>query len=703
MKRVICDIEANGLLDTCDTIWCAVTEDLDSGETKIFSDYSDSVTDGGTKEFIEHLKECDQVIGHNWIGYDKEAIRIVTGFEYEGEIIDTMVLSKLLHFTRYIPKGAGNGTRHSLATWGVRTGIAKPEQEQWMEWEESMLNRCKTDVTINVATYHRLVKEMRDQPKIKQAIKIEHEVSRISAQQTRNGWLVDKNKLNENIIYLDKEIERLRLLLEPQIPMKCTPKDAACTWEEANIKMGKPFKKVPTTRFDHLQRPVKPTRSPHMVKILKDGRYDKYTALWLGISQEASFGDRICEHGAAFTRIEFKEVKLSQHKLIKEYLLTLGWQPTQWTYKRDRMKKILRDDRNQPIKNSPKITEDSYETIPGEFGENFGRWATLIHRRNTLANPTDNTKGWLNIMDKRGRVSCDPDTLGAATGRMTHKGLVNVPGIRSIFGKEMRQCFIAPEGKVLIGADAAGAQLRLLAGAMGDDEYLKTIVEGVEEDEQGNFVGSDVHTQNGLAAGLIKSVDVDWLRNNKDTHPEFSDRHDSFVGARGRSKNFIYGLLFGAGDAKMGILVGGGAKEGKRLKEQFLAGFPKLRDLLHKLDIEFEDNKKTYKEGFITGLDGRRVYVDSKHKLLNYLLQGAEAIYMKYVMVFADKLLRKNNVDTKLLVFMHDELNYEVSPKNLKKAKKILSHAFAKVGDSLPIGCKMASDPKVGKNWYEIH
>ena len=76
---------------------------------------------------------------------------------------------------------------------------------------------------------------------------------------------------------------------------------------------------------------------------------------------------------------------------------------------------------------------------------------------------------------------------------------------------------------------------------------------------------------------------------------------------------------------------------------------------------------------------------------------------MKYVMVLADRLLRKNNVDTKLLVFMHDELNYEVSPKNLNKAKKILSHAFAKVGETLPIGCEMASDPKVGKNWYEIH
>ena len=701
MKRVVCDIEANGLLDTCNKMWCAVTEDLDSGEIKVFSDYSDTITDGGTADFIEHLKTCDQVIGHNWIGYDKEAIRIITGFEYEGEIVDTLLLSKLLHFTRYIPKGAGNGTRHSLATWGVRTGVAKPEQLQWVEWQESMLHRCKEDVKINKAVYFKLVKEMKDQPDIKRAVQVEHAVSHVSVQQVRNGWLVDKNKLQENITYLDEEIERLRLLLEPQIPQKCTPKDAACTWEEANIKMGTPFNKVPSTRFDHLQRPVKPTRVPHMPKILKNGLYDRYTALWLGIPQEDALGERIV--AGPFTRVEWKAVKLSQHALIKEYLLTLGWQPTQWTYKRDRLKKILRDDRNQPIKNSPKITEDSYDSIPGEFGQNFGRWATLIHRRNTLANQKDNTKGWLNIMDSRGRVACEPDTLGAATGRMTHKGLVNVPGIRSIFGKEMRQCFIAPEGKVLIGADAAGAQLRLLAGAMGDEDYLNTIVSGVEEDDKGNFIGSDVHTQNGIAAGLIRQTDVDWLRDHKSDHPDYNNKHDAFVGARGRSKNFIYGLLFGAGDAKMGVLVGGGAGEGKKMKTQFLSGFPKLRDLMIKLEREFDDNKATYKEGFIKGLDGRRVYVDSKHKLLNYLLQGAEAVYMKYVMVFADKLLRKNNVDTKLLVFMHDELNYEVSPDNVEKARKILSHAFAKVGETLPIGCEMASDPKVGKNWYEIH
>ncbi len=697
---LIFDIEANGLLDSCDRMWCAVTYDTHTGESKVFSDYTEQKIDGSSEDFLDYLKDSPDICGHNIIQYDLPVLEKLFGFTYEGVVVDTLILSKLLHFTRYQPKGVSS--RHSLAAWGVRTGISKPSQEQWEVWEESMLHRCKEDVRINSEVYDRLLKEIEGQPGINKAIKVEHKVAKISYEQAKNGWLLDLNKVDENIKYLDKEIERLRSALEPMIPLKCVPKDPACTWSECNNIMGNPWKKVPRTRFDHLQRPIKPTRKPYVPKILKDGRYDKWTALWLGVPQEEAWKSRMVV--GPFSRIEFKSVKLSQHSLVKEYLLKLGWEPTQWTFKRDRNKKVLRDDNNKPIKNSPKITEDSFNSIPGDFGEKFARWATLVHRRNTLENPKDDTKGWKNVMRSDGRVSCVADTLGAATGRMTHKGLVNVPGIRSVFGKEMRQCFVAPEGKVLIGADAAGAQLRLLAGAMEDQEYLDTIVSGVEEDEEtGKFIGTDVHTQNGIAAGLISQSDVDWLRSHSSDDADYGVVHDRFVGDRGKSKNFIYGLLFGAGNDKMGILVNGGTKEGKRLKESFLEGFPKLKNLLEQLQEEYELNKGIHKEGFIKGLDGRRVYVDSPHKLLNYLLQGAEAIYMKYVMVYADKLLSKNKVEAKLLVFMHDELNYEVSPDNVEKAKKILSYSFEKIGDTLPVGCKMASDPKIGKDWYEIH
>lgn len=699
---VIFDLEANGLLDQLTHLWCAVTHDLESGDTKIFSDHSNQIIDGDIEDFVNYLFSQPEICGHNIIAYDLPAIEQVTGKLYEGNVTDTLLLSKLLHFTRLQPKGASS--KHSLDAWGIRLGISKPKQEQWTVWEEAMLHRCKEDVRINTLTYEKLMVEKNFQPGIDKCIKLEHRVAHISREQVINGWLLDSDKLQENIDYLDREIESLRSDIEPNIPSVVKPKDSKMTWKDMNVIMKKydmGWRKVPITRMDHLGKPIKKTFKPVVAKILKSGHYDRWTALWFGITPESAIGERLVV--GPYTRIEFSKVKLSQHALVKEYLLKQGWKPTQWTFKKDRDGKVLRDDKNKPINNSPKLTEDSYESIKGEIGNKISRWATLTHRRNTLANPKDDAKGWQNVVRPDGRLVCIPDTLGAATGRMTHKNLVNVPGVKSLFGKEMREVFIAEGGNVLVGADAAGAQLRLLAAAMEDEDYVRLVIDGSEEDDNGRFIGTDVHTQNGLAAGLIDPVDVDWLRNNNSEHPKYHIYHDRFVGRRGASKNFIYGLLFGAGDAKMGILVNGGAAEGKRLKESFLAGFPKLQLLVDKLTEQYNNSKKKYKEGFIHGADGRRIYVDSPHKVLNYLLQGNEAIYMKYVMCMSDQLLRKNKIRAKLLCFYHDELNMEVHPEDVEKTVKILSHSFVKAGEKLNFTCPMASDPKVGRNWYEIH
>mgnify|MGYP002640327779 CR=1 FL=1 len=698
-RSAVFDIEANGL--TPDKMWCAVVHCLETKETKTFSDYSEQTLDGGSQDFLKHLSSFDTIIGHNIIGYDLPVLKDLFGYEFKGNIVDTLILSKLLHFTRFIPKAAGNFSRHSLATWGVRVGHGKPTIDQWEIFEEAMMTRCDSDVIINTKTYFKLLEEISQQPGIETAIKIEHDVAHISQKQIENGWRLDQKKLHENVSYLTVEIERLREELEPMIPLKLTPKDPKCSWKEANEKLGNIWTKVPMERKDHLGNPIKPTRKPHVPKILKDGKYDRFTARWFGIPQEDAWGERTI--GGPITRVEFKHVKLSQHALIKEYLLKLGWKPTQWTFKKGRDGKILRDEKNQPLKNSPKITEDSFDSMPGKFGSMYARWATLVHRLNTLKNPRDDTKGWINAMRPDGRVSCIPDTLGAATGRMTHKNLVNVPGVRSVFGKEMRECWIAEEGKTLVGADAAGAQLRLLAAAMGDEEYLETVVSGAEEDDDGKFIGTDIHTVNGLAAGLIKQSDVDWLRSHEHDHPDFQSRHDVFVGNRGKSKNFIYGFLFGAGAPKLGLLVDGGAKEGQEMKDKFLAGVPKLGALINSLNEEFEQNKKQYREGFIEGLDGRRVYVDSKHKLLNYLLQGNEAVFIKVCMVLIDNLVKKNNVDFTLTAVMHDEINGEVYPKDVEKMHKIMKHSFQRAGKVLGLKCPMDTSPLQGDSWYDIH
>ena len=227
-----------------------------------------------------------------------------------------------------------------------------------------MVTRCVEDVRINVDTYHKLMGEVARQPDVGNAIKIEHETSKICAEMTRNGWLVDMKKLTDNITYLDEEIERLRLLVEPLITKVCVPKDSKCTWEEANVILGGVWKKFPETKNNAAGLPIKLTREPKLPKILKSGKYDKHSALWFGLSQMDAMVNKTI--AGPYSRISFAPVRLSQHALIKAFLFTQGWVPTVWNYKKcTDTGKILRDDNNQPIKSSPKLTEDSYDSIKG--------------------------------------------------------------------------------------------------------------------------------------------------------------------------------------------------------------------------------------------------------------------------------------------------------------------------------------------------
>ena len=265
--KVVMDIECNGLYEDVTKMWCAVTHCLENKETKIFSDYSEQIVDGGVQEFIDYIHQADTLICHNIIGYDLPVLEKLFGYKYEGDVIDTLIYSKFLWFTR--PKVRGYPTPHSLGAWGVRTGISKPSQEQWLEWEEAMLTRCSEDVRINTVTYERLMLEKSKQPLSDKPLEVEHEIAKICFQQYLNGWLADKDKLEDNIVYLDKKISELEDYIEPEIPPYVKIKDGYCTWEECNKIMGNPFKKVPKTKLDHLGNLIRPAAKPFNPKVLK--------------------------------------------------------------------------------------------------------------------------------------------------------------------------------------------------------------------------------------------------------------------------------------------------------------------------------------------------------------------------------------------------------------------------------------------------
>lgn len=291
--------------------------------------------------------------------------------------------------------------------------------------------------------------------------------------------------------------------------------------------------------------------------------------------------------------------------------------------------------------------------------------ATLIRDYLMLQKRVAQIESWLEAVKDDGRVHGKVITNGAVTGRMTHSSpnMAQIPNAGSVYGHECRECWTVEEGNVLVGCDASGLELRMLAHYMKDEGYVRTVTEGSSKD------GTDVHTVNQHSAGLP---------------------------TRDAAKTFIYAFLYGAGDAKIGSIVGGTAKDGERLKAKFLAQTPSLARLLERV-------KKLAAAGFVPGLDGRRIWVRSEHAALNSLLQGAGAIVMKKALaIFYDK-IKANKWPVKLVANVHDEFQFECHPSIAEEAGKAARMSIIEAGEHFKLRCPLDGEYKIGKSWRETH
>ena len=274
-------------------------------------------------------------------------------------------------------------------------------------------------------------------------------------------------------------------------------------------------------------------------------------------------------------------------------------------------------------------------------------------------------ESWLEAVKDDGRVHGKVITNGAVTGRMTHSSpnMAQIPNAGSIYGHECRECWTVEEGNVLVGCDASGLELRMLAHYMKDQDYVKTVVEGSSKD------GTDVHTKNQKAAGLQ---------------------------TRDQAKTFIYAFLYGAGPAKIGSIVNGGAKDGERLIASFLKATPSLQRL--------RDTVAKYAgKGFVPGLDGRKIWVRSEHAALNSLLQGAGAIVMKKALcLFYDK-IKENRWKVKLVANVHDEFQFECPADIAELAGKAARMSIIEAGEHYKLRCPLDGEYKIGKSWRQTH
>lgn len=326
---------------------------------------------------------------------------------------------------------------------------------------------------------------------------------------------------------------------------------------------------------------------------------------------------------------------------IGERLKELGWKPKEFT--ENGQAKV-----DETILSNIKIPE-----------------AQVIAEYLMLQKRVSQIESWMEAVGKDGRVHGKVITNGAVTGRMTHSSpnMAQIPNAGSIYGPECRECWTVEDGNVLVGCDASGLELRMLAHYMKDNDYVRTVTEGSSKD------GTDVHTVNQRAAGLS---------------------------TRDNAKTFIYAFLYGAGDAKIGSIVGGTAKVGKELKSKFLNQTPSLARLIERV-------AKQASKGWVPGLDGRRIWVRSEHSALNSLLQGAGAIVMKKALVLFDDKARRNKWMVKYVANVHDEAQLECPKDIAEEVGKAFKQSIIEAGEHYKLRCPLDGEYKIGKNWRETH
>ena len=337
-----------------------------------------------------------------------------------------------------------------------------------------------------------------------------------------------------------------------------------------------------------------------------------------------------------FMRQRLQEFNLGSRKQIGEYLQDFGWKPREFT----------------PT-GQPKVDEGTLKDITHIYEAKLIADFLLYQKRIAQIH------SWIEAVGTDERVHGAVISTGAITGRMAHRNpnMAQVPSVNSPYGAECRSCWIVDNGNKLVGVDASSLELRMLAHYMDDDEYTNAILHG------------DIHTTNQQLAKLK---------------------------SRNQAKTFIYALMYGAGNAKLGSIIGGSSRAGKQLREQFFDSNPSFKALTNRVE-------RASSKGYLKGLDGRKIILRHQHSALNTLLQGGGAIVMKKALILLDNLLKLNAIDYKFVANIHDEWQIEVKETQADYVGELAVKCIEDAGKFFNMRCPLTGEYKIGDSWNETH
>ena len=285
--------------------------------------------------------------------------------------------------------------------------------------------------------------------------------------------------------------------------------------------------------------------------------------------------------------------------------------------------------------------------------------------------------GLLKVIEEDGRIHTRFNQVETRTGRISslEPNLQNIP-IRTELGREMRKFFIAGKGKKLVDVDYSQIELRVLSDLAGDETMINAFNNG-----------DDIHT---ITASQVFNMPLEMVT------PQM----------RSRAKAVNFGIVYGIGAYSLAKDIGVTNKEAKQYIDNYLATYSGVDAYMHRM-IEIAKEK-----GYSETLFHRKRYLpelaSSNHMLRafgervarNMPIQGTAADIIKIAMVKVDARLKAENMESHLILQVHDELIVEAPDDEAQKALEIVTQEMENA-------CKMKvllrADGKIGNTWYDAH
>jgi len=603
----VIDIEGDDL--PTNVIWCMCWRNLLTGEQGECLDYRSILS------FFERTSGAIY-IGHNILGYDGPTLNRLVGTKLSAaNCIDTLVLSTLYHPS--LPDG------HSLDAWGERLGEPKGIFNDFKGGlTPEMLKYCHQDVLVTAKLFVRLIGVMKKIGFTEKSIYIQHRFTALLKRQEKNGFYFD----GPRAIALYSQLRSLEESIEGDVHKVFPP-------ESTYVATRNMYKKDGT--YTSIYEKDKE-------------RYD----IVIG-NEENTY--------MAFEDVAFN---LGSYKQRLDKLKSLGWEPSPL----DPKTKTGGDkpfDKGELVPSLQKFVDEN----PVPEVELIAKWMAINGRANMV-----NT--WLeawNEDDSRihGKLFV-ADTL-----RLRHQApnTANIPGVRVLehnkgtpeeyvevlygergyFTYESRDLWQATPGRVLVGTDASGLELRMLAHYLNREGFTRQVLDG------------DPHSYNAEVAGVDRPT----------------------------AKTLLYAIQYGAQAGKVASIIKGTFAEGDALRTQFLARLG--------LDEVMNEAQAEQKAGRIKLVDGSLIICPSLHAALNYRLQGGGARVMAQGAIFLEQLIHKKGLDSLKVGDVHDEWIYDVHPDDAEEHRNLSLRALNMAGEELNMRLPIDGKSLIGPSWAHVH